>query len=35
MTDEIMTQLSQDLCRKASYLGCMVGDPYWLERSAK
>ena len=35
MTDEIIVQLSQDLYRKASYLGCMVGDPYWLERSAK
>ncbi|QLR05962.1 IclR family transcriptional regulator [Providencia rettgeri] len=35
MTDEIIVQLSQDLYRKASYLGCMVGDPYWLERSTK
>ncbi|BBG61736.1 MULTISPECIES: IclR family transcriptional regulator [Providencia] len=35
MTEEVIEQLSQDLCRKASYLGCMVGDPYWLERSAK
>ncbi|MEQ4673756.1 IclR family transcriptional regulator [Providencia vermicola] len=33
MNEQVMEQLSANLCRKASYLGCMVGDPYWLQRS--
>lgn len=33
MNEQVMEQLSTNLCRKASYLGCMVGDPYWLQRS--
>lgn len=35
MNEQVMEQLSTNLCRKASYLGCMVGDPYWLQRSTK
>ncbi|MBP6120931.1 MULTISPECIES: IclR family transcriptional regulator [Providencia] len=35
MSQEVMESLSTNLCHKASYLGCMVGDPYWLKRSTK
>lgn len=35
MNDEVMVQLSTNLCHKAAYLGCMVGDPYWLQKSVK
>ncbi|HEC8325748.1 TPA: IclR family transcriptional regulator [Providencia rettgeri] len=33
MNDEVKAQLSISLCHKAAYLGCMVGDPYWLQKS--
>ncbi|MEY0288516.1 IclR family transcriptional regulator [Providencia rettgeri] len=33
MNDEVMALLSKSLCHKAAYLGCMVGDPYWLQKS--
>lgn len=32
MNDQVMAQLSTSLCHKAAYLGCMVGDPYWLQK---
>ena len=35
MDQQVMDQLAVNLCYKASYLGCMVGDPYWLKRSIK
>lgn len=35
MNKEVMEQLSTNLCHKAAYLGCMVGDPYWLQKSIK
>lgn len=35
MNQQVMEQLSTNICRKASYLGCMVGDPYWLHRSTR
>lgn len=33
MNNEVMVLLSKSLCHKAAYLGCMVGDPYWLQKS--
>lgn len=35
ITPELLAQLATKICHKASYLGCMVGDPYWLKRSTE
>lgn len=35
MTPELLEQLSTKISHKASYLGCMAGDPYWVKRSSE
>ncbi|EKT61848.1 IclR family transcriptional regulator [Providencia burhodogranariea] len=35
ITPELLAKLAAKICHKASYLGSMVGDPYWLKRSTK
>lgn len=35
ITPELLAKLATKMCHKASYLGSMVGDPYWLKRSTE